>query len=157
MLGASSFPQKNFWRYSLGVQIRTQWIHVHSLGQKYYLNYVTLKLCPNMHIVGLCLPMDFKPVFVAGAPAWAPGTGQHRAAPWSGTWSRGRGSRAPLCFRRRAVAETLQCWQVASLCFSWTALLEWQDLFRKTFVAKNLWSQNTHSMKIHIDLAKGKT
>ena len=36
--------------------------------------YIIQKSCIYIHIVSLCLPMDFKPVFVAGTPA------RHRAA-----------------------------------------------------------------------------
>lgn len=54
-----------------------------------------LKLFLYMHIVGLCMPVDFKPVFVAGAPARELGTGSSEELPGYGTPARGGGSRVP--------------------------------------------------------------
>lgn len=112
-------PPRNFWRPFLTAQIRTQWLHARMLGQKYYLHLLILKLCPYVYTVGLCLPLAFKPVFVAGAPAREPGTGQHRAAPWVQNHSQRRGS-GVLSGASMAgpEAETWRSWQVTALCFS---------------------------------------
>ena len=42
--------------------------------------------------MGLCLPVDLQPVFVARAPAGELATGQQATAPWDGTAARGGGS-----------------------------------------------------------------
>lgn len=94
---------ENFWRHLLTAQIRTQWLHVHMLGRKYYLNYV------NFNTVSLCLPTDFKPAFVAGITA-----GQQQQSstetPWEGNCSRRQGT-SVLCVVSKAgtATETLKC------------------------------------------------
>ena len=86
-------------RHSQTAQIRTQWLHVHMLGQKYYLNYINLKIT---YIYARDGPVDFKPVFVAGVPAKEPGTGQHRATPWDRNCSQRQGNCPLSCLCGRA-------------------------------------------------------
>lgn len=52
-----------------------------------------------MHVVGLCLPVDF----AAEAPAAELGRGEQTATPWDGNNSRWWGNKCPLsCFHGRA-------------------------------------------------------
>ena len=106
--------------------------------------YIIQKSCIYIyiHIVSLCLPMDFKPVFVAGTPA------KHRAAQSSfGKWKQEQEAGGPVSSFVLPWQDLWQKpWSVScqNFSFSWMAPLEWQDFTRKTIVAINFWSQNTH-------------
>lgn len=52
-----------------------------------------------MHVLGLCLPVDVQPVFVAGAATGELGMGQQTATPWDGNSPKRLGIQCPLaCF-----------------------------------------------------------
>lgn len=115
--------------------------------------------------VGLCLPMDLMPAFVVGAPTGEVGKGQQTLTPWGGNSGKRRGGPVSPANSSKSVpghvsmAGPMAEASRAGRSLPWLPLkgsLEWQDLISKTVVAVNLWSQNTHPMKIHVHLAKGK-
>lgn len=62
-----------------------------------------------VHMVSLCLPMDFKPVFLAGSPDRELGTGQCKTAPWNRNRSKRQGIQCPLLwFHGRACGGNLE-------------------------------------------------
>lgn len=92
-----------------------------------------------MHVMGLCLPVDFRPVFAAGAAAGELGTGQQTATPWDGNSSKRRGNQCPpSCFHSGPMAGNSKCWHVVSVYLSCMAPPEWQDLISKIVVTINL-------------------